>query len=45
MLTENFNLRLPKMPILWRWLTHSAVLLLGYQVALNVTTRLATGSF
>ena len=42
-LTEKLNLRLVRVPIFWRWLTHSAILLVGYQVALDVTTRIATG--
>lgn len=40
-LTEKFNLRLTRVPVPGRWLTHSLILVAVYQVALHVTTRIA----
>ena len=42
-LTETLKLRLTQLPRLGRWLTHGVVLMVSYQVAVEVTTRIATG--
>lgn len=39
--TELLNLRLTKVPVFGKWLTHIATLLTGYQVAVVMTTSLA----